>query len=87
MHDFCEDDNFSWIDQIYLAPEAVGHGVGSKLIEIAKQKLGSPIRLRTFQDNLRARKFYERHGFVAIKYGDGSANEENCPDILYEWKN
>ncbi|MGE3511045.1 MAG: histone acetyltransferase, partial [Vicinamibacterales bacterium] len=31
------------------------------------------------------RVFYERHGFVAVAFGDGSGNEERCPDILYEW--
>ncbi len=43
-----------------------------------------PIRLYTFQANLGARRFYSRHGFVAIEFGDGRANEERCPDVLYE---
>ncbi|HEY9599071.1 MAG TPA: GNAT family N-acetyltransferase [Cyanophyceae cyanobacterium] len=74
-----------WIDQLYLHPDAVGQGIGSKLIERAKAELGSPIRLYTFQENQGAIRFYERHGFKAIQYSDGSENEENCPDILYEW--
>jgi ribosomal protein S18 acetylase RimI-like enzyme len=69
-----------------LHPNVVGRGIGSKLLEQAKAELGSPIRLYTFQANLDAIRFYERHGFKAIKYGDGSGNEENCPDILYEWQ-
>jgi putative addiction module component (TIGR02574 family) len=32
----------------------------------------------------RARSFWERHGFKAIAYSDGSTNEERCPDVLYE---
>jgi ribosomal protein S18 acetylase RimI-like enzyme len=48
--------------------------------------LTSPIRLYTFQENDGARRFYERHGFRAIEFGDGSNNEENCPDVLYEWR-
>ncbi len=75
-----------WIDQLYLHPDAVGQGIGTKLIERAKAELGSPIWLYTFQENLRAIRFYERHGFKAIQYSDGSENEENCPDILYEWR-
>jgi ribosomal protein S18 acetylase RimI-like enzyme len=74
-----------WINQLYLHPDAVEQGVGTKLIERAKAKLGSPIRLYTFQENQGAIRFYERHGFKAIQYSDGSENEENCPDILYKW--
>jgi hypothetical protein len=33
---------------------------------------------------LEALSFYERHGFRAIAFSDGSANEERCPDVLYE---
>jgi hypothetical protein len=34
--------------------------------------------------NAGARRFYERHGFSAIEFTDGSANEERCPDVLFE---
>ncbi|HEY9621527.1 MAG TPA: GNAT family N-acetyltransferase [Crinalium sp.] len=75
-----------WIDQLYLHPDVVGQGIGTKMIERAKAELGSPIRLYTFQENQGAIRFYERHEFKAIEYRDGSENEENCPDILYEWR-
>lgn len=75
-----------WIDQLYLHSDVVGRGIGTKLIEYAKAELGSPIRLYTFQENQGAIRFYERHGFKAIQYGDGSENEEKCPDVLYEWR-
>ena len=32
------------------------------------------------------RDFYERWGFKAVRFGDGSGNEEKCPDVLYEWR-
>jgi ribosomal protein S18 acetylase RimI-like enzyme len=54
-------------------------------VERAKAELGAPIRLYAFQENAPTRQFYERHGFKAIAFGDGSENEENCPDVLYEW--
>lgn len=79
------DEEAGWIDQLYLHPDVVGRGIGTKLIERAKTELGSPIRLYTFQENQGAIRFYERHGFKAIQYGDGSGNEEKCPDVLYEW--
>jgi ribosomal protein S18 acetylase RimI-like enzyme len=78
--------DIGWIDQLYLSPEVVGQGIGSLLVEAAKTKLGSPIRLHVFQENVKARRFYEKHGFQIVKLTDGSQNEENCPDVLYEWK-
>ena len=79
------DGSFGWIDQLYLHPEAVGRGIGSQLLEEAKTSLSPPIRLYTFQANLGARRFYERHGFRAIEFTDGMGNEEKRPDVLYEW--
>jgi GNAT superfamily N-acetyltransferase len=76
----------SWIDQLYLLPDWVERGIGTRLLELAQRELLPPIRLYTFQCNERARCFYERRGFQAISFGDGSGNEEKCPDILYEWR-
>ena len=74
----------SWIDHLYLKPAFVGQGIGSLLLNRALEKLRRPIRLYTFQENTGACRFYERFGFVAIEYGDGSGNEEGVPDVLYE---
>ena len=30
-------------------------------------------------------RVYERHGFVAVGWTDGSANEERAPDVRYVW--
>jgi GNAT superfamily N-acetyltransferase len=76
----------SWIDQLYLLPGWVGCGIGTRLLELARRELLPPIRLYTFQCNQPARYFYEHRGFNAIAFGDGSGNEEKCPDILYEWE-
>ena len=32
-----------------------------------------------------ARRFYERNGFVAEAFGDGTGNEERQPDVRYTW--
>ncbi|MEQ8486252.1 MAG: GNAT family N-acetyltransferase [Pseudomonadales bacterium] len=74
----------AWIDQLYVAPDSVDHGVGTLLLRNALGRLSHPVRLYTFAENLRARAFYERHGFTAIDFGDGSGNEEGQPDVLYE---
>ncbi|WP_432720473.1 GNAT family N-acetyltransferase [Jeongeupia wiesaeckerbachi] len=67
-----------------VAPALVGRGIGTLLLAHAMGTLPQPIRLRTFQANLGAQRFYERHGFAAIELTDGHANEERCPDVLYE---
>lgn len=78
-------NGIGWIDQLYLRPGATGQGIGSEFIARAKTELPSPIRLYTFQVNAGAIRFYTRHGFVPVRYGDGSGNEEGCPDVLLEW--
>jgi ribosomal protein S18 acetylase RimI-like enzyme len=80
-----QQDGVGWIDQLYLHPSVVDRGIGARFIQLAMESLGSPIRLYTFQENTGARRFYERHGFRAIAFSDGSDNEEHCPDVLYEW--
>lgn len=84
MMAIAEEQSVNWIEQLYVLPKATGQGAGSLLVAKAKS-LNLPIRLRTFQENLGARRFYERHGFKIIEFADGSENEEHCPDMLYEW--
>lgn len=79
-----EEGEIGWIDHLYLAPGFVGKRIGSDFVGIAKAELGKVIRLYTFQENLGARRFYERHGFQAIAFSDGAGNEERCPDVLYQ---
>jgi len=77
-------EGMSWLTQLYLHPSYVAQGIGSKLLAHAIATAPFPIRLYTFQQNAGARRFYERNGFVPIQFTDGSANEERCPDVLYE---
>ena len=74
-----------WIDQLYVLPDAQGRGVGSDLLEVA-QRAFPVLSLWTFQRNLKARRFYELNGFVALRKTDGSDNEEKEPDVLYRWE-
>lgn len=74
------------VEQLYVAPAWIGRGLGTRLIEHAKARRPDGLDLYCFQVNTRARRFYERHGFVAIAFGDGSGNEERQPDILYAWR-
>jgi len=79
-----QDSGCSWIDQMFVHRSHVGKGVGTQLLAHALNTLPAPVRLYTFQENTGARRFYERHGFVAVQLTDGQANEEHCPDVLYE---
>jgi GNAT superfamily N-acetyltransferase len=74
----------SWITQLYCTPSHVDQGIGTGLLARAMETASRPIRLYTFQQNTGARRFYERNGFAAIGFTDGGANEERCPDVLYE---
>lgn len=71
-----------WVEQFYLDPAWTGRGIGTSLLRLATDGQAE-IRLHCFQQNAGARRFYERHGFEASAFGDGSNNEEGLPDILY----
>ena len=77
-------EGVSWLTQMYLQPEHANRGIGTRLLAHALENHPRPFRLYTFQRNLGACRFYERHGFVPIAFTDGSDNEERCPDVLYE---
>jgi ribosomal protein S18 acetylase RimI-like enzyme len=74
------------LDHIYVHPDAQGRGVGSALLRQAKVRRPGGFTLWVFQQNAGARRFYERHGLRAVRFTDGSGNEEKTPDALYEWR-
>ena len=78
--------NDNWIDQLYIDPEWTGQGLGSSLIDKAKTEHPEILELWTFESNVGAQRFYERHGFIAVGRTDGE-NEEGAPDIHYRWVN
>jgi len=73
-----------WIDQLYLDPSHTGQGIGAELLATAKAQRPAGLKLWTFRANARARRFYERHGFVESGATE-SDNEEGAPDVRYEW--
>ena len=75
-----------WIEQLYVDPEWQRRGIGTKLVSLAKRQVPSGLQLWTFQINQPAQRFYEQHGFVAVEWTDGSANEEREPDVRYAWR-
>ena len=73
-----------FIEHLFVRPASQGAGVGPRLLEKAMDG-ARELSLWTFQANTRARRFYERHGFVAVTLTDGADNEEKLPDVLYRW--
>lgn len=74
------------LDHLYVHPTWFGRGIGSRFIEIAKERRPRGLGLWTFQVNDRARGLYERRGFVAERFTDGVSNEEHQPDVRYVWR-
>lgn len=75
--------NESEISQLYIHKDFQGIGIGNRLLDKAKAHSSGRLTLYTFEVNKNAQQFYEKNGFKII--GRGHENEENLPDIQYEW--
>lgn len=73
------------VEQLYVAPDWIGRGVGRRLIDLAKERRPDGLELYCFAVNAAARRFYERNAFAPVAFGDGSGNTERQPDVLYRW--
>ena len=74
-----------WLNQLYVHPGHQGRGVGDTLLATTMDGVDT-LQLWAFQQNTRARRFYEKRGFVLAELTDGSGNEEKTPDARYEWR-
>lgn len=77
--------NGSYIARLYVHPESQGSGVGSALLQHAKRCSPDGLELQTHQRNTQARRFYERRGFKAARFGV-SPPPESEPDVEYHWR-
>jgi GNAT superfamily N-acetyltransferase len=73
------------LGHLYVRPDAQGRGAGSALLDRVKAERPGGFRFWVFQQNERARRFYERRHCRLLELGDGSGNMEKLPDALYEW--
>jgi putative acetyltransferase len=71
---------------LYVHPDHLGSGIGTQLLDAAKASGGASLELWCFAANVRARRFYERHGFRPVRFTDGASNEEKLPDVRYRWE-
>jgi len=71
---------------LYTDPPFQNRGVGSALLEHARTLRPGGLHLWVFQENDRARRFYERSGFRLDRLTDGGENMEREPDARYVWR-
>ncbi len=69
-----------FLNQLYIHTDFQRRGIGSRLLGLARNVSSGKLRLYTFEINLGAQAFYEKHGFKVT--GRGSDNEEQLSDIL-----
>jgi GNAT superfamily N-acetyltransferase len=74
------------LTQMHVVPDEQNAGIGSALLARAKERRPAGFSLWTFQKNVGARRFYERHGLTLIQLTDGEGNEEREPDVQYAWR-
>ena len=55
------------LDQLFVAPEYQGHGLGRTLLAFTRSRLPDEIELRCVRENDKAWRWYEREGFVMEK--------------------
>ncbi len=78
------DKRTGYLDQIVVDPAFWGSETAKQLLHEAKRICPGGITLDVNQDNPRARRFYEREGFVGI--GDGKNPISGKPTCRCEWK-
>jgi hypothetical protein len=74
-----------WLDHLYVHPSRFDTQTGTKLFDEVRFQRPRGFQFWVFQQNIGARRFYERQGCGLAKLTDGSANEEKLPDALYVW--
>jgi putative acetyltransferase len=78
------DADTLYLDQLVVAPEYWGSGVGSALIAEARQLSPSGLDLDVNVDNARAIAFYGKHGFAIT--GDGKNPITGRPIHRMSWR-
>jgi putative acetyltransferase len=76
----------NWLGHLYVHPDEIGAGVGHALFEHVQTLRPDGFQFWVFQQNERARRFYEARGAIAVEFTDGAGNEEKTPDVRYEWR-
>jgi ribosomal protein S18 acetylase RimI-like enzyme len=73
----------SELNQLYVHVAYQDAGIGTHLLNLAKELSPGKLQLYAFEVNKKAQAFYEKHGFSII--GRGFEPEWKLADIRYEW--
>lgn len=73
-----------YLDQIVVATDCQGGGVAEMLLAEARRLSPSGLDLHVNQDNGRAIRFYEKHGF--LKVGDDFNPRSGAPIYRMNWR-
>ena len=71
------------IAQLYVRVDRLGQGIGSLLLQRARDESDGSLWLYTFQRNHAARAFYARRGFTEVAYGVEPTWQ--LDDVRLEW--
>ena len=78
-----QPDGRAEIEAIHSLPESWGTGLGAAMLEFALK--GRAVGLWAFEENARARRFYEKHGFAFT--GERRISEfDGAVEVRYERK-
>ena len=72
------------IQALYVEKNTRRLGCGALLLAHAKAD-AEKLSLWSFQENTDAQAFYIANGFCEVERTDGAGNDENLPDIRFEW--
>jgi putative acetyltransferase len=80
---FTLDAQSGYLDQLCVAPSERGSGLATALLDEAKRLSPECLELDVNEANARARRFYEREGFVFVTRG--ASAESGLPTIRLRW--
>jgi ribosomal protein S18 acetylase RimI-like enzyme len=72
------------LDQLFVLPDKQSSGIGTMLIDVAKQVMPAGFSLRMAEDNARAARFYQRSGLNMVRKGLHPMSGR--PVCYYRWE-
>src|SRR5262249_55535465 len=73
-----------YLDQLVVVTECQGRGIAEVLLSEARRLSPSGLELHVNQDNARAIRFYEKHGFA--KRGEDKNPRSGAPIYTMSWR-
>ena len=71
------------LSQLFVDENYQNIGIGSRLLNRAKILCSQGLKLYTLQENIKAREFYEKHGFKIRTFSINEFNDQ--PNVEYYW--